>query len=188
MTCVCSGKILAGRDRVRTKMKNSNEMIENYSLLQLAVGFLGEKDQAGWWDTNFLSDTGQQMLGMVFSRSALSAGCTSAKEAARHLHDDHIGLGSVFHLFRLPPEIEERVHGHILHTPAAELIGHIESRDSAMSLLQLLAGDAAPFDSEGPTRITDTASIDCESTVSITAKAYLDAFTQGKQCFPYFEG
>ena len=167
--------------------KNSSETIENYARLQLVVGYLGEKDQSGWWDTNFLSNIGQKMLEMTFPRSALSAGCTSAKEAARRLHDSRIGVGGVFHLFRLPSDIEERVHHYILTADPAELRPGIESKEAAQTLLASLAGDAQSDDAEGPSRIAGEETILTLSAIQKMAACYLAAFNRQQQSFPYFQ-
>ena len=56
--------------------------IEDLITLRAIVCFLGEKPQFGWWDTNFLSQTGLQFLVINFPRTALAAGCNSVIEAA----------------------------------------------------------------------------------------------------------
>ncbi|MFA7369138.1 MAG: BrxE family protein [Kiritimatiellales bacterium] len=168
--------------------RNINQAIVNYAVLQLTVGYLGEKHQSGWWDSNFLSGIGQQMLGMTFPRSALSAGCTSVKEAARRLHDSRIGVGGVFHLFRLPPDIEERVHHYILNADPAELGSCIASKEAALNRLGSLAGAAKSTAAEGPSRISSEDVILTKTTIEKTAQCYLAAFTKNRQIFPYFQG
>ena len=66
--------------------------------LRTLVGFLGEEDQFSWWDTSFLSETGQRFLERTFPRSAFASGLYSVTVAARQLHDASVGKGDVAHL------------------------------------------------------------------------------------------
>jgi hypothetical protein len=88
----------------------NNELIQKYITLRTLIGYLGEKSQYNWWDTNFLSPFGLQYLAINFPRSSFVAGMTSVSEAARRLHDSRIGKGGVYHLFRLPLAVEENLH------------------------------------------------------------------------------
>ena len=81
--------------------------------IRVLVAFLGEKDQFGWWRARFLGAMGDRFLAFTFPRSVFVAGVTAASEAGKAFHDQRIGKGSVFHLFRLPQTIERRMH-HIL--------------------------------------------------------------------------
>ena len=65
----------------------------NFIKIRALVGYLGEKSQLNWWDTNFLSETGLQFLSINFPRSSFSAGVNSVSTAARRLHDERIGKG-----------------------------------------------------------------------------------------------
>ena len=84
--------------------------VEDLIMLRALVGFLGEKPQFNWWDTNFLSETGLKFLGITFPRSSLAAGINSVTAAARRVHDGRIGKKGVYHLFRLPLGIEQIIH------------------------------------------------------------------------------
>src|SRR5438309_500108 len=87
--------------------------VDNIIRLRLLVGFLGEKRHAGWWDSGFLDPTGGRFLSATFPRTFLVAGIRSATEAARLVHDSQIGRVGVFHLFRLPVDIEDRLEVHL---------------------------------------------------------------------------
>jgi len=80
---------------------NHSKIVADFVILRALVGYLGEKPQFGWWDTNFLSKTSLQFLEINFPRSYLSAGCVSVTQAAHRVHDQLIGKNGVFHLFRL---------------------------------------------------------------------------------------
>jgi hypothetical protein len=81
--------------------------LQQVARLRMIVGFLGEKSQRNWWPSEFFSDTAPAFLNPVFGKTATLAQYHGVKEAARRVHDDHIGVGSVFHLFRLPDSIEQ---------------------------------------------------------------------------------
>jgi hypothetical protein len=53
-------------------------------LLQLraTVAFLGEKPQAGWWDTSFLHPLVLQYLGLIYPKTTHAAALTAASKAA----------------------------------------------------------------------------------------------------------
>ena len=64
--------------------------------LRLAVGFLGERDAAGWWRSGFMSSTSSAFLTPVFGSKVLQARYQGVIESARRVHDEHIGVGRVF--------------------------------------------------------------------------------------------
>jgi hypothetical protein len=83
----------------------SNSSYSSLLKLRAAVAFLGEKPQAGWWDSAFLNPVGFQYLGLIYPKMAAAAALTAASEAACRLHDERIGRGRVGHLFRLTAEL-----------------------------------------------------------------------------------
>ena len=151
--------------------------------LRILVGFLGEKTQFNWWDTNFLSPTGLKFLEITFPRTAFSAGCHSVFEAAARLHDARIGKGRVYHLFRLPPEIEESLHRLLVGASAPPSPGLV--KEKALRDLKCLSkgGLSAP---EGPVQIGTVKNMASDFAIEELAQHYADAFAKGKQTFPYF--
>jgi hypothetical protein len=160
-------------------------LIDKILQLRILVGYLGEKDQFNWWDTAFLNATGQKFLKINFPRSAFSAGVHSVTEAAKQLHDKHIGRGRVFHLFRLPTMTEEKAHMELLNADVAPFPAIIETKENALSLLKRLAVSTldAP---EGPVQVGTLSKLLSDFAVEEMAKHYYDAFESGKQTFPYF--
>ena len=77
--------------------------------LRLAVGLLGEQEQSAWWPSGFLGRHAQAFLGPVFGSKTRMAQYHGVTEAACRIHDEKIGVGRVFHLFRLPESIEQRL-------------------------------------------------------------------------------
>ena len=161
------------------------ELAEKYIILQAIVGYLGEKSQFNWWDTNFLSPIGLQYLAINFPRSSFVAGVTSVSEAARRLHDSRIGKGGVYHLFRLPLSIEETLHNHLMGMDSSGLISELKDRETALSKLKTLI-DSTIDASEGPVQVGTEKQIQKEFAILELAKHYLDAFSNDKQVLPYF--
>ena len=77
--------------------------------LRLAVGLLGERDNAGWWTSGFFTPTSTAFLAPVFGVNTFQARYQGVLEAAKRSHDERIGVGHVFHLFRLPESLEQRL-------------------------------------------------------------------------------
>ena len=65
-------------------------------VLRLAVGLLGEREQAGWWTSAFTSPASSAFLGPVFGAKVLQARYQGLLEAARRVHDERIGVGRAF--------------------------------------------------------------------------------------------
>jgi hypothetical protein len=158
---------------------------EDLIILRAIVGFLGEKSQCGWWDTDFLSPTGLEFLAINFPRSAFSAGCNSVTEAAKRLHDERIGKGGVYHLFRLPSYPEEAIHRNLLSSEYISIISCLSTRDAALDKLKSFFTDKRETP-EGPVQIGTLEDTFGGLAVSKLSMNYYNAFISGKMCFPYF--
>jgi len=160
-------------------------LVEKLIMLRALVGFLGEKPQYGWWDSNFLSETGLRFLDVIFPRSAFAAGVNSVTEAAKRLHDNRIGKGRVYHLFRLPPGFEYIIHEDLFNFDQSKLLPDLKTKEAAIEKLRTFAGSEfeAP---EGPIHIGNNKDLVKLSSVNRLAKHYADAFQRGTQTFPYF--
>jgi len=163
----------------------SHSLIEKLTTLRALVGFLGEKQQYGWWDTNFLSQTGQEFLNIIFPRSAFAAGINSVTEAARRLHDSRIGKGGVYHLFRLPAGFEQVVHEDLFDFNLSEVLSHFKEKEAALERLQAIAGNHLEA-SEGPIQIGIDKDLMRIASIKKLAKYYAHAFGNEIQAFPYF--
>jgi len=166
-----------------TDMTNSVSPLLNLRILVLT---LGESHHAGWWKSQFLSHTGLSFLEHVYPRSTFAAAVRSAGRAARAMHDANVGKGDVFHLFRLPREMERQVDTTLTeHSQALQTQYHPLLEDCAQLLraLEVLAGDAPARSSVGPMRLSAKPG---QWAPSIAA-AYWQAFRDGTQVFPYFE-
>lgn len=155
-------------------------------LLRLAVGLLGERDQAGWWASGFMSQTSSAFLGPVFGTRVLHARYQGVLEAARRVHDDRIGIGRVFHPFRLPETLEHRVFD-AAQSGTLDSDVAISSSDAAWATLEKL--ESKPVEAtSGPTLVGTTDVLDGSRWVADVASLYSVAFRTGVQCFPYFTG
>jgi hypothetical protein len=164
---------------------NANELIVMPIVaLRLAVGLLGERDAAGWWRSGFMSPTSDAFLTPVFASKILQAKYQSVLESARRVHDEHIGVGRAFHLFRLP-EVQRLFDP--VQSGGQELTNTISSPLAARSTLERLASKAAEAKS-GPTLLGTSDRLDEPGWIAEAASLYAAAFAAGVQCFPYFAG
>lgn len=154
--------------------------------LRLAVGLLGERENAGWWASGFMSPTGAAFLDPVFGAKVPHSRYQGVLEAAKRVHDERIGVGRAFHPFRLPEAMERRLFD------AVQLSGHdwadaLSSAASARNVLEQLANKSSEPKS-GPALAGTTDTLDGPGWVADVASLYAAAFGAGIQCFPYFTG
>jgi hypothetical protein len=160
--------------------------MEQLLRLRLIVGFLGEKNQFAWWHTTFFGATGRAALAYTFPRSTLLAQFTGASEAARLLHDEHIGVGRVFHLFRLPEEVEQDIH-RILQDGNLVIENDVLLRqDAAEAELEDSVIKICRCCTLGPVTLGDSATLASQDAIQKMAALYLSAFQAGTRVYPYF--
>ena len=153
--------------------------------LRILVGYLGEKAQFGWWPTEFYGGTSDAFLSPVFGKTADLARYNGVLEAARRLHDDHIGVGQAVHLFRFPAVVEQSIHEELVNKGIeAAILTDLESKDAAYSALRSLS-DSSTTRSEGPIQIGELSDLGSKAWIGKTAACYLNAFENGTKCFPY---
>lgn len=162
-----------------------NQSIDQIALLRLAVGYLGQQKQSGWWDCNFLDVTGIRFLEATFPRTAWAAALRSTTEAACIVHDQALGRMGSFHLFRLPPALEDQLEHAIDCIDWTSSRKQIESSDIAMGLLQQI-GDAVIKAPAGPVQVGVANKILTNASIRELAAHYYSAFQDGIRCFPYF--
>lgn len=150
------------------------------------IGYLGEREQFSWWPSSFFSTGSQAFLSPIFSKTQLLAQCNGITQAATIVHDERIGTGHVYHLFRLPEDMEQDIHK-MLHNPtlSQELMTLITDKETALAFLaQHSATVANP--SIGPFRVGTIADLRNVTSWHNVAAHYTYAFTQGIEIFPYF--
>ena len=152
--------------------------------LRTLVGFLGEEDQSDWWDTSFLSETGQRFLERTFPRSAFAAGLHSVTVAARRLHDASVGKGEVAHLFRLPPAQEREVSELLRNAGPDQILNVVQDRETALESLNEMSRVVSS--TTGAVRVGRRDDLVTSDGIGQVAGYYHKAFTSDQQVFPYF--
>ena len=152
--------------------------------LRALVGFLGEADQFGWWDTSFLETTGQRFLARPFPRSAMNAALHSVTVAAGHLHDKSVEKGDVVHLFRLPHIQERRLAEALRSEDALSVSNVVRDETTALEALGQMTGARTPR--PGAVRVGEPDDVSTPDGIRDMAGYYYEAFTAGHRTFPYF--
>jgi len=152
--------------------------------MRLLVGYLGEATQYGWWPSSFFSASSRMFLEPAFPKTASLAQYHAVVEAARRLHDEHLSLGS-FHLFRLPEEAEQDLHG-LANAPSCEqfMTEHLRSRELALQALQTIAAGSNAA-TPGPMLLGRWDDAGFPAMLKAMAGAYHAAFQGETKTFPY---
>lgn len=158
--------------------------LDLYGHLRLLVGYLGEKTQENWWSTTFFDSSSRFFLEPMFARTTRLTQYNGIREAARRLHDEYIGIGNVFHLFRLPEEMEQDLQQLMIDAPD-EWFAEVSSQEGALLVLRALAGEPISI-LEGPQLIGSLDLVYGSPGSKALAQHYLAAFEQGIRSFPYF--
>lgn len=159
---------------------------EYLATLRAVVGYLGEKNQAGWWPSSFFATGSTAFLAPVFPRTQVVAQCAGVVNAASRVHDERIGVGQVYHLFRLPEDLEQSIH-RVMHAEetATCIKNHVATPDAAMKFLREGNG-SAPGEAIGPTRVADVAGLRVITMWHKVAAAYASGFEKQTEIYPYF--
>ena len=109
-------------------------------------------------------------------------------EAARKVHDERIGVGRVFHLFRLPESTEQALFELLQDAAmASDLLGNLPSQAAAQATLLEMAGASREL-REGPVEIGSVIDLDAAGWMADAARCYEAAFSAGSRSFPYLTG
>jgi hypothetical protein len=166
-----------------TKVDSSLDQIAQ---LRVLVGYLGEKEQNNWWGCSFFSEVSGAYLDPVFPRTAFLARCHGVKAAASLVHDERIGVGRVYHLFRLPEHTEQKLHHHFLDEEVVKglqaLTESVEAAEAAFEEMMSSPVNAT----EGPTHCGKSNDLAKQVAWEGVASLYHSAFKENIQTFPYF--
>jgi hypothetical protein len=162
------------------------KLIHNIVGLRLAVGLLGEQEQSGWWPSSFLGRHAPAFLSPIFGGKTKMAQYNGVTEAACLVHDERIGIGRAFHLYRLPETIEQWIANAFQEGSLPEEVTRcFDSAEAAEGILTGLAkGQAAA--KPGPVRVGGADMINSPDGVALLAATYRAAFNAGVKCYPYF--
>ena len=160
--------------------------LDHLATLRAVVGYLGEQEQHAWWQSSFFAPGSQAFLAPLFGRTQVLAQINGVTCAASVIHDEHIGVGNVYHLFRLPENIEQGIH-HALHNPelCEQIAPLVVSKESAMAYLRN-AADSIVREGVGPTHIGNTHDLRDPDHWSVASAHYIRAFNRGAEVYPYF--
>jgi hypothetical protein len=161
------------------------KLIHHIIGLRLAVGVLGEHGQAAWWPSMFLGQHANAFLSPIFGSKTRMAQYHGVTEAACRVHDERIGVGRVFHLFRLPETIEQRMSTAFQEDGLSwDMTRCFESTEGAESILAGLAKGPVAV-KPGPVRLGGADMINSSEGVALVAATYRAAFDAGIKCYPY---
>ena len=160
--------------------------LEQLAVLRAAVGFLGERYREGWWPSSFFDDGGEAFLGPIFARTRVLAQYQGVVEAAAVVHDERIGVGNVFHLFRLSEDLEQALH-RLVHegAVAAQIAEHAATPEAALEWMRQF-GDGESRDGLGPVRVATLSGIRDMTAWRAVATHYVSGLTGHNEVYPYF--
>lgn len=160
--------------------------LQKFLRLRLSIGYLGESEQDGWWQTSFFNHSSQIYLQPIFTKTSGLAKYQGVKEAAKQVHDEYIGKGRVLHLFRLPEEIEQELHRLLLSEDAtARLASDLLNRETALTKIKEVAEQDGLLQ-EGPISVGQFEATQISALLKLTAQYYVRAFEAKTKVFPYF--
>ncbi|RIK38233.1 MAG: BrxE family protein [Chloroflexi bacterium] len=160
--------------------------LETLAKIRAAVGYLGERDHFAWWQSAFFSAASRTFLAPIFAKTQLLAQVTGVTQAAARIHDERIGVGQVYHLFRLPEPTEQAIHRLLMDAKlSAEITFLTNDKDVALQFLRQHA-EPAPVTGMGPTRLGNATDLAKPKTWRSVVNHYLHGFEQSAQIFPYF--
>ena len=166
-------------------MAKNRQIAENLVLLRMAVGAAGEDKNLAWWRSAFCGSMSGACLAPIFPKTVSLAALTGVTAAACRVHDEHIGVGRVFHLFRLPEDLEQAVYEVLPKIPASRVTEVKSSLASAQSCLRTFT-DGVNAQAEGPVAVGKSDEITHPSVWKKVAAMYLHAIQAGVQVYPYF--
>jgi hypothetical protein len=163
-----------------------NSTLTQIAILRLLVGFLGEHSQFNWWPSSFFTANSRSFLSPVFSKTAFMTQCQGVKEAASRVHDERIGVGAVYHLFRLPEHVEQTLFTGLHDKAFADGVSvQVQNKERALESLASLI-DGTPEDGEGPILVGKIDALLAGKTLGVLAHYYQTAFARGTVAYPYY--
>lgn len=166
-------------------MTLNKQQVKELVLLRLAVGFLGEQASPKWWNSSFCGDNGKAFLSPVFPRTYVNAQYQGVVASASLVHDVGMSRGNVFHLFRLPEDMEQALQTVITDATNDTFSDVMKDAGAAMEFLRGYAGGGR-ISSQGPVRVGQLAALREMAIWKDVASCYLYGFEQQREIFPFF--
>jgi hypothetical protein len=127
-------------------------------------------------------------MARVFPRTPVHAALNSVFVAARLEHDQRIGLGKRYHLFRLPESVERAVSD-VISEPTFSAQAAAMVADTQNTLRDKLAGMASKQELprvDGPISLGSIAKMTEPTVLASLAAHYWNSFESARRVFPYF--
>lgn len=159
-----------------------SDMTPSHLLAQLRLSVLasGEALPGKCWDSRGLNRSGQADLLILFPRTSLVAASSHAARLALAHHDAVTRATGVFHLFRLPTEMEAAIHHELMST----IPNDRDVQATLWSELEFLPKLDVPSQ-EGPVNLGEI-KLTSAKDISKIAHTYKAAFDAGQSVIPYF--
>lgn len=148
--------------------------------LRLSVLAAGEALPLKYWDSKGLSASGQGDLIMVFPRTSLLTAMTHATELARAHHDKQTRASGVYHLFRLPTDLETAIHREMIES----IPNNYDVQVNLWSEIDELP--KAEVEAEEGSINLNTLDLSTKKAISKLAATYKAAMDKGLACVPFF--
>lgn len=162
------------------------KLLKPTTKLRLCVGYLGEKDQFAWWQSSFFTEGSNAFLSPLFSRTQVLAQCNGVTRAAALIHDESIGVGHVYHLFRLPEDMEQGIHQTLLDAGVERIVQSVTvSSEATLEHIERSIAENEPS-GEGPIRVGKVSDMQNKEYWKIVAGYYQFAFQENLRIYPYF--
>ena len=158
-----------------------NQLIKFIAEFRVLVGYLGEKSQCDWWGSNFLGPQSKIFLSHPYPRTSFLAQYHGVCEAALLVHDEYIGVGKNYHLYRLPDSLEREI---AKAAQELDINDKLKSTDEAFQALEQLVSGVVDKN-EGPVNVGTFSDASVEAILKAAASHYLQAFKGGYKSFPY---
>lgn len=152
--------------------------------LRMIVGYLGEQSQSNWWSSNFLAPQAKAYLSPIYPRTVVLAQYRGVTEAALRVHDEFIGVGKNYHLFRLPEAIEHAAADWVQSQNENHYSEMLGSQESALLVLQGLTGGESRK-ADGPVAVGEYSATKLSEMLKEASGYYLAAFKSGAKCYPF---
>lgn len=161
------------------------ELTKDICEFRLLIGFLGEKHQAAWWDCSFLSPSSTAFLAPIYPNSTPLAKYSGISQAAAMVHDEHIGIGRHYHLYRLPDSIERMLSKQLQDKEfSLQVNKYLTDKETTINRLKGL-GAVKTDPAEGPVAVGDFSDTTLYNLLEKSLSHYLTAFESGFKTFPY---
>lgn len=160
--------------------------LEELVLLRTVIGFLGEQEQHSWWSSSFFGAGSKSFLSPVFPRTHVLAQYQGVLKAASIVHDERIGVGNVFHLFRLPEDLEQSIQRTIQspHMILAITDCTVNSKTALAKLGKI--SDGLSRNDIGPVSVGSFANIRIAALWRQVAAYYATGLQDHFEVYPYF--